>query len=180
MVVHSIQSHFGTSIIKHDLAERSQSGPMAYPEHSDMYIKTKSKLNSLASSTKLRYWCKLIKFIYSEKATSFREISTVDLSYVVMVKSTVEISQKFVAFSGYMNFKRCFADNQIEMILINYSWPLSLSTSIFGSEQNKNMTVYVLGIWPFCAWLIQWTSRKVIDWDSWIWAGFGQGCYVRF
>ena len=33
-----------------------------------------------------------VKFIYSEKATNFCEISTVDLSYVVMVKSTVEIS----------------------------------------------------------------------------------------
>ena len=46
-----------------------------------------------------------VKFIYSEKATNFCEISTVDLSYVVTVKSTVEISQNFVAFSEYMNFK---------------------------------------------------------------------------
>ena len=46
----------------------------------------------------------LIKFIYSEKATKFCEISTVDLSYEVPVKSTVEISQNFVAFSEYMNF----------------------------------------------------------------------------
>ena len=45
-----------------------------------------------------------LKFIYSEKATNFCEISTVDLSYVVTVKSTVEISQNFVAFSEYMNF----------------------------------------------------------------------------
>ena len=45
-----------------------------------------------------------LKFIYSEKATKFCEISTVDLSYVVTVKSTVEISQNFVAFSEYMNF----------------------------------------------------------------------------
>ena len=45
-----------------------------------------------------------VKFIYSEKSTKFCEISTVDLSYVVPVKSTVEISQKFVAFSEYMNF----------------------------------------------------------------------------
>ena len=29
----------------------------------------------------------------------------VDLSYVVTVKSTLEISQNFVAFSEYMNFK---------------------------------------------------------------------------
>ena len=85
--------------------------------------------------------CK-IKFIYSEKATNFYEISTIDLSFVVKfgcyekatkiwnnvpldlkssgrsfqnlwpfkktwtltIKSTVEISQNFVAFSEYMNF----------------------------------------------------------------------------
>ena len=41
-----------------------------------------------------------IKFIYSEKATIFCEISTVDLFYVV----TVEILQNFVAYSEYMNF----------------------------------------------------------------------------
>ena len=47
----------------------------------------------------------ILKFIYSEKATIFFEISIVDLSHVVTVKSTVEISQTFVAFSKYMNFK---------------------------------------------------------------------------
>ena len=46
-----------------------------------------------------------LKFIYSEKATNFCKISSIDLSYVVKVKSTVEISQNFVAFSEYMNFK---------------------------------------------------------------------------
>ena len=35
-----------------------------------------------------------VKFIYSEKATNFCEISTVDLSYVGMVKSTVKIFAK--------------------------------------------------------------------------------------
>ena len=45
-----------------------------------------------------------LKFIYSEMVTNFCEFSTVDLSYVVTVKSTVEISQNFVAFSEYMNF----------------------------------------------------------------------------
>ena len=43
-------------------------------------------------------------YIFSEKATKFCEISTVDLSYVVAVKSTVDISQNFAAFSEYMNF----------------------------------------------------------------------------
>ena len=47
-----------------------------------------------------------IKFIYSEKATKFCEISTLLLSYVVPVKSKVEISQNFVAFSEYMNFTK--------------------------------------------------------------------------
>ena len=45
-----------------------------------------------------------VNFIYSEKATKFWKISTLDLSYVVTIKSTVEISQNFVAFSEYMNF----------------------------------------------------------------------------
>ena len=44
-----------------------------------------------------------LKFIYSEKATNFCEISTVDLSYVVAIKSTMEISEHFVACSEYMN-----------------------------------------------------------------------------
>ena len=50
----------------------------------------------------------VIKFIYSEKATKFCEISTLLLSYVVPVKSKVEISQNFVAFSEYMNFMTHF------------------------------------------------------------------------
>ena len=44
-----------------------------------------------------------LKFIYSEKATQFCEIYILDLSYIAMVKSTVEILQTFVAFSEYMN-----------------------------------------------------------------------------
>ena len=42
--------------------------------------------------------------MYSEKATKFCEISTVDLTVTTYDKSMVEISQKFVAFSEYMNF----------------------------------------------------------------------------
>ena len=45
-----------------------------------------------------------VKLMYSEKATKFCEIFTVDLSSVVPVKSIVEISQNFVAFSEFMNF----------------------------------------------------------------------------
>ena len=46
-----------------------------------------------------------VKFIYSEKATKFFEIFTLLLAYVVPVKSKVKISENFVAFSEYMNFK---------------------------------------------------------------------------
>ena len=52
-----------------------------------------------------------LKFMYSEKATKFCKISTVDLSYVVPVKSTVEISQNFVAFSEYVNFISSWEEN---------------------------------------------------------------------
>ena len=45
-----------------------------------------------------------LKFVYSEKATKFCEISTLLLSTVHTDKSKVEISQNFVAFSEYMNF----------------------------------------------------------------------------
>ena len=45
-----------------------------------------------------------LKFIHSEKATKFCEMFTLLLSYVVPVKSKVEISQTFVAFSECMNF----------------------------------------------------------------------------
>ena len=46
----------------------------------------------------------LLKFKYSEKATKFCEISTADLTVTTYEKSTVEISQSFVAFSEYLNF----------------------------------------------------------------------------
>ena len=45
-----------------------------------------------------------VKFVYSEKATKFCEISTLILSPVHTDKSKVEILQNFVAFSEYMNF----------------------------------------------------------------------------
>ena len=47
----------------------------------------------------------LLKFIFSKKATKFCKISTLDLSHVVTVKYTVEISHNFVAISESMNFK---------------------------------------------------------------------------
>ena len=45
-----------------------------------------------------------VKFIYSEKATKFCEISILLLFTVHTDKRKVEISQNFVVFSEYMNF----------------------------------------------------------------------------
>ena len=47
----------------------------------------------------------ILKFMYSEKAIKFCEIFIILLSQVEPVKSKVKISQNFVAFSEYMNFK---------------------------------------------------------------------------
>ena len=58
-----------------------------------------------------------VKFVYSEKATKFREISTLLLSTIHTDKSKVEISQNFVAFSEYMNFIYNFA---VIVILVPY------------------------------------------------------------
>ena len=48
-----------------------------------------------------------LKFIYSEKATKFCEIFTLLLTLCTVVKSKLQISQNFVAFSEYMNFTTC-------------------------------------------------------------------------
>ena len=56
-----------------------------------------------------------LKFIYSEKATKFCEIFT--LSYVVLVKSMVKISQNIVALSEYMNFSILTSRNLVYLPL---------------------------------------------------------------
>ena len=60
------------------------------------------KMCGLAKKTGGQLTFSTLKFIYSEKAINFCEISTVDLSYALTVKSTVEILKIFVAFSFYM------------------------------------------------------------------------------
>ena len=66
----------------------------------------------------INFWChersdfiwffhlRILKFVYSEKATNFCEISTLLLSIVHTDKSKVDISQNFVAFSEYINFNK--------------------------------------------------------------------------
>ena len=64
------------------------------------YIVRKSYKYDIVSHFNLR----CLKFLYSEKATKFCEISTLLLSTVHAGKSKVEILQNFVTFSEYMNF----------------------------------------------------------------------------
>ena len=70
-------------------------------------LKLHSNSNGVFFSEMVLTYCKKkkLKFIYSEKATKFCKIFTLLLSYVVPVKSKVKISQNFVAFSEYTNFK---------------------------------------------------------------------------
>ena len=61
--------------------------------------------DGLISEFEFKQWAKKtlqVKFIYPEKALKFCKISTLFLFYVVPVKSKVEISQNFVAFSEYV------------------------------------------------------------------------------
>ena len=59
------------------------------PHHESLINKKQIEINIVKLGS-------LLKFMYSEKATNFCKISTVDLSYVVKVKSTVEILPNFV------------------------------------------------------------------------------------
>ena len=61
-----------------------------------------------------------LKFIYSEKATKFCKIFPLLLSYVEPVKSKGTISQNFVAFSEYINFKANGRPNK-DLLVGNHS-----------------------------------------------------------
>ena len=79
-----------------------------------------------------------IKFIYSEKATKFYEISTLLLSYVVPVNIKVELSQNFVAFSEYMNSNQYLSglahiSGKISGLVCNSSLPGFIQVTISSS-----------------------------------------------
>ena len=78
-----------------------------------------------------------LKFIYSEKATKFREISTLLLSCVVPVKSKVEISQNIVAFSEYMNLS-CMHLPKRFYKMISKIWQPSSKNFKWTQVQSKN------------------------------------------
>ena len=53
-------------------------------------------------------FAQVVKFVFYKKATKCCKISTLLLSVCTVDKSKVEISQKILAFSEYMNFKYVF------------------------------------------------------------------------
>ena len=82
----------------------------------------------------------ILKFIYSEKATKFWEISTLLLFYVVQIKSMADILQNFVAFLEYVNFKRisetfcsCVRKSQSHEFMST----LVMKSSVFMSDLNR-------------------------------------------
>ena len=90
--------------------ESYQSGVLNYLIH--LRLKSSSyelKLNVMNVSWKSfchSIYIRTVKFIYSEKATNFCKISTLLLYVCTVDKSKVEISQNFVAFSEYTNFRK--------------------------------------------------------------------------
>ena len=60
--------------------------------------------------------------MYSEKSSKFCKISALLLSYVVLVKSKVEILQNFVAFSEYINFTQNIVRGRQQEICLIVKW----------------------------------------------------------
>ena len=79
-------------------------------------------LNKILSYIKNSY----VKFIYSEKATKFCETFPLLLTVCTVVKSKVKISQNFVAFSEYMNFKNVDFFTCITTIICTYARNIAL------------------------------------------------------
>ena len=81
----------------------------------------------------------LLKFIYSKKATKFCKIFTLLLTVCTAVKSKGKISQNFVAFSEYMNFK--FVNWRIRFFdVTNRLFALKISTFlIFYNIYDKSL-----------------------------------------
>ena len=68
------------------------------------YYLISNKIQSIKSfhTIKRKAWFYKVRIFW--EGHKLCEISTVNLSYVVTIKSTVDISQNFVAFSEYKNF----------------------------------------------------------------------------
>ena len=72
-----------------------------------MYLTMMMSVPMLATSRNI--YKKMIKFIYSDKATKFCEIFTLLLTVCTVIKSKVKILQHFVAFLEYIKYKMKFS-----------------------------------------------------------------------
>ena len=90
---------------------------------------------------------RILKFIYSEKATKFCEIFTLLLSYEVPVKSKVKILQIFLAFLECINFtKEIFGEKKIlvrsPILMKRYCvWRINKDFCLFKIRFVANMAV---------------------------------------
>ena len=130
--------------------------------HSDLFFKNltwKMKSKQPVSGIYKHY---SIMFIYSEKDTKFCKIFTLLLTTVHTVKSKVKISQNFVAFSEYMNFK--IKIKSVNNFLLFLRWvffsfpipelPIPCVGKLKNAERKKNAWrsenfVFELGNWNF-------------------------------
>ena len=103
----------------------------------------------------------VLKFIYSEKATKFCEISTLLLSVCTVDKSKVKISQNFVAFSEHTNLLQVSQlwnsikiRNMEHVQFIKYTWNRENTNAI-----SKNAS-------PHCSDYMSPPSKKKLSWKS--------------
>ena len=81
-----------------------------------------------------------LKFIYTEKAKKFCEIFPLLLTVCTVVKSKGKISQNFVAFLEYMNFKQKYKNVRIPCGIIESKSPALYSNWY---ELLKIITYYI-------------------------------------
>ena len=94
------------------------------------------------------------KFIYSEKATKFCEIFPLLLTVCTAVKSKGKISQNFVAFSEYMNFK---VEKQKSKGR-NKKWPVCIFMILCWMRNQMQVLnlLYLNGLFDTCQVTSQW------------------------
>jgi hypothetical protein len=85
-----------------------------------------------------------VKFIYSEKATKFCKMSTLDLTLCTAVKFKMEIFQNFVAFSEYMNFNLPVERKEFCISVIVFLY--------FNKKLHMGEKITKMHPWPSCSY----------------------------
>ena len=110
-------------------------------------------------------WDYLLKFIYSEKATTkFCETFTLLLTVCTVVKSKVKISQNFVAFSEYMNFNisaQIGRNLHIYYLALKNNKFIVLPTILSADEKTQHAKVQLMP-----STLLQWGQTRIFAFSS--------------